>query len=699
MSIVINFRGRAELNAEKNLAAFIAHATEHTPFIGVDLTKNAWDITKFVKQRNRGHDTSWVHFCSWRDTTGNRKTKTDFMKEPFLTFAKAAFNELMRRKMLVEYRRFIVALQAIEQAMCDLGIEPSAVNVNQEVMNYAAGLLPLKLSDPWSTGRQMQRVVSEIINPGRLSTVDIDWKSPFKFKNPPRNDVVNKSATGKDHKHLLPDPRAILALGEVFANSNHMPDKVVTAYVALAMFAPSRATEVLSLPVDCIRTATEGEDTLMGLQWLPAKGGSPMTKYAISDASEEVARKAINFLIELGKTARIAADWYTSNPDKLYLPPGTEHLRGQELTLWEISQIFGRDKEIRSRDVGKGKFIFTRVPNGTTTDRTRISVAQQKAIWVSLWSFESVENYVLSRLATGFPILDDQTNLLWKDALFVLPAGVLRPNVELLPYIPENISINSINHQLGSNPGGRTVFSRNNKLDPKGKPWVITTHQFRHFLNTLAQSKYLSQSLIAFWSGRKNVKQNEWYNHLPQEAYIEAYLKLEEHAPKIGVIGPLHEKVQDRSNKECISYDEALKLEIGAIHVTRYGLCRHDYALTPCPKDKLCINCGEHYVVKGDERHLKEARFQVEAHLQAVNQCKQAIEDGEIGVAKWLARHEEYLARWQETLFALEDPSIPVHTIITLPPPLNSQAKTGLAQNVRTENIHAMEKKSSRSGK
>lgn len=691
MSLVIPFRGKAELRAEDNLAAFIKYATDHSPFAGIDQSKNAWDLTKFVKQRNRGHDTSWVHFCSWRDTTGNRQVKTDFMREPFLLFAKAAFNELMRRKILTEYRRFIVALQAIEQALIDLDLEPSVVHVTQDVMNRAAEMLAQRFRDPWSVGRNLERIVNEFINPGRLSTVDISWRSTYKFKNPPRNDVVNKQGVNEDSKDRLPDPRAILALGDIFAKSDHLPDKIVTAYVALAMFAPSRASEVLSLPVDCIRTATEGEESLMGLKWLPAKGGEPVTKYAISDASEEVARMAIDFLHELGKPARAAADWYGSNPDKLYLPPGTEHLRGQPLTLWEISLIFGKTKEIRSRDVGIDKYDFTRLPAGVTTDRSRISPNQQKATWVSLWTFESVEAYALSRLAPGFPILDDQTNLLWKDALFVLPANVLRPDAELLPHMPENISISSINHQLGGNPNGRTIFSRNDKLDQNGKPWIITTHQFRHFLNTLAQSKYLSQNLIAFWSGRKDVKQNEWYNHLPQEAFIEAYLKLEEYAPKVGVVGPLKEKATNRAAKECITFDQALKLEIGAIHVTRFGLCRHDYALTPCPKDKDCVNCGDHYVVKGDERHLKEAKFQVKLHQQAVQKCEEAIENGEIGVPKWLNRHQEHLGRWQVTVKMLEDASIPPNTIISLPQPLHSQAKTGLAENIRNTNLKKAE--------
>ncbi len=102
--------------------------------------------------------------------------------------------------------------------------------------------------------------------------------------------------------------------------------------------------------------------------------------------------------------------------------------------------------------------------------------------------------------------------------------GFFRPGTAPLAYVPQPISISMINHQLGANPGGRTVFSRNGKLAPDGRPWEITSHQLRHLLNTLAQSKYLPQSLIALWSGRANETQNAWYDHTSPEVHIEAYL-------------------------------------------------------------------------------------------------------------------------------------------------------------------------------
>lgn len=66
--------------------------------------------------------------------------------------------------------------------------------------------------------------------------------------------------------------------------------------------------------------------------------------------------------------------------------------------------------------------------------------------------------------------------------------------------ISDNQINKSLNHQTNS------IFRRHNLRNPDtGDVWAMTTHQPRHFLNTLAQSKYLSQTLIAFWSGRKKL--------------------------------------------------------------------------------------------------------------------------------------------------------------------------------------------------
>ena len=132
-----------------------------------------------------------------------------------------------------------------------------------------------------------------------------------------------------------------------------------------------------------------------------------------------------------------------------------------------------------------------------------------------------------------------------------------------------------------------------------------------------------------------------------------------------------------------ISYDDALKLELGSIHITRYGICRHDYSLTPCPKDKDCGNCGEFSVMKGSEKQLLEARNQVALLSQAVVKAESYLADGHFGAEKWIEVNKPKLERWNKILAFLEDDTIPYGSMYTLKDPESHQTKVGLAFEVR----------------
>jgi hypothetical protein len=428
------------------------------------------------------------------------------------------------------------------------------------------------------------------------------------------------------------------------------------------------------LPVNC-ETEMDG---VYGLSWRPLKGGDPMTKFAIGEEWASVAREAIRRLRDLGAPARKAAAWYAENPGQLYLPNGFEHLRGEPLTIWEIYQIIGRRGEFK-QNPKMDKFI--RKTGKTTHDTARIGSGK----WGRLYDFSSVERYVFSLLPRDFPVADKRSGLLAANALFCLPLHIMRTDGETLQHLPDLISKAQISHDLGSKPGGTTIFYRHDLIDPStGKPWKLQSHQPRHLLNTLAQSRHVSETLIAFWSGRKNVAQNEWYNHVPHEVFIQAYVTMGANAPRdLAAVGPLADKVEKRARLEAISYDEALRLEVGSIISTRFGLCRHNYALTPCPKDKNCISCGENTFVKGDSCQIAEAQKQLEISRNAVRNCQKAMDEGEPGVERWLPKHEEAASRWEMALARLTDPNIADGTLITLPPPKVSQTRTGLAIAIR----------------
>ncbi|MFZ6049938.1 hypothetical protein ACFW0H_27905 [Pseudomonas sp. CR3202] len=682
MGEIVHFVGRDELSAKENLEAYIAHAKKNFPFTDVDWTSNSWNITTFIIGRAQGKIKNIAHFKSLRDESGNKSTVQIPFDNNFLNFAKAAFSEVMRRLRLKEFRRHLYALQSVEQALIDAKLKPCITQVTPAVLDAAAELLKVRFSDPWSTARILERLVTEIINPARLTPLLVEWRSPIKYQPPTRNDKVAPKQSEKAVQRL-PSLESILALAEIHHKSEHVPDRITTCFVTLAMYAPSRSAEILSLPVDCIRPADTNDGPILGIAWAPAKGAPPLTKFSASAEFEAVVEDTVKYLVDLGAPARIAAAWYAKNPDKIFLPPGTEHLRGRPVTLYEVTTILGKKTTIESSSVSQYGLIRS---NDHTTDKSRMGPNAQKARWVALYEFDSLEEFVLAKLPSIFPILDGHTRIKWHEALFMFPEHILMPYAEPLLYVPSPLSTNQINNQLGANPGGITVFSRNGKVNPDGSPIAITTHDFRHLLNTLAQSKHLSESLIAFWSGRKNVGQNEWYDHLPQEAFIEAYLKLGDQAQPVNVHGHLEAKVTSISIGHGLTREEALRLELGATHRTRYGICRHEHALTPCPKDKDCVTCTEHTFVKGDKRHHEEAVFQFKLHEKAVADAEKAVERGEPGASRWLKLHQPKLERWRLVLDMMNDPAIPDGTLLTLPPPDNAQSKAGLAEAVRIVN-------------
>jgi len=387
---------------------------------------------------------------------------------------------------------------------------------------------------------------------------------------------------------------------------------------------------------------------------------------------------AIQRLSDLGSSARKAAKWYEDNPNRLFLPEGYEHFRDEPLTIKEISEIIGRDKILRQARMFQMGINPT---NFTTQDKNRT----YGAIYRRLYSFDDLQTYVLNKLPFGFPNADQKTKLKYSEALFTMPFDIMRGNSSTCENIPQFVTSSMITHELGKKPSGKTIFVRNKLLNPStNEPWKLASHQPRHLLNTIAQSKHISQELIAFWSGRKSGEQNDFYDHTSQEFIIESFLRLEENAPQeLIVTGPLNAKIIARSANEPISREEALKEELAAFHITEFGYCRHDFSLTPCPKDKWCNNCGEAYFAKGDARQIKRAKQDVDKFTKSLKTANKAKADGEYGVEQWIEKLEIDLSRAALKLEKLTDPDVEDGTLITLPPPNVSQSKAGLSIAIR----------------
>lgn len=682
--IVIRFQGKPELTARENLAALIERSKEWHVFQDFNLSwgSDPLDFADYYRSIGRSSRTGQIVHLTNLETTrrGNRSPDAIPFAQPFFEGAMALIVEYIRTTGDKAPSKFTATLRLIEYALRQQCRVPNICEIDNETLRIAGERIATNATDKFTAGRLLERFVEEFLEGGRLTTYPVSWKNPHSFNNQARTRTVSPDSGVVKNFNKLPHMKSVLDLAGVFEDCTYPPDQITTAWFALAMFSPSRVAEILELPVDCTTEA----DGVFGLSWKPKKDGPPLTKFAVDDEWVAVARTAIARLTELGKETRRVARWYEENPGQLYLPPGYAHLRGMPLTFWEAAVIVGRKNPLsqgHSLRVAMGESV------GTTKDRSRGEPGNVAKI-LNLYSFEAVENWVLSAMPREFPKIGSQNGQRASGSLFCLPLNIMRGYTDTLNHVPSYITYSQILHDLGTKPMGKTVFERHGLVDPDtGEFWKMTTHQPRHLLNTLAQSKFVSEQLIAFWSGRKSVKQNDFYNHLPQEFFLELWVKAGEgDAPS--TVGPLADKARERSRLESMSYEDALRLELGHTISTRFGLCRHNYALTPCPKDKDCISCGENTFLKGDERHLAEARAQFAIHEKAEAAAAKMVALGEPGAEKWLAKHADRRARWAEVVTVLTDPEISRGAVITLAPPSSSQTKAGLAHGLRAEAGH-----------
>jgi hypothetical protein len=174
----------------------------------------------------------------------------------------------------------------------------------------------------------------------------------------------------------------------------------------------------------------------------------------------------------------------------------------------------------------------------------------------------------------------------------------------------------------------------------------MTTHQLRHWLNHIADKGGLPVELQTRWLGRENAKDTEAYRHATVSERLE-WVKMGMREGSLqGTKADIYVELP-RGQREAF-----LDGEIQAAHITAFGICLHDFAVTPCPFHLNCVRgCPDYLRTRGNQKereHLIQIRTATEqalhaARLQAANNagiaepwvrhCKQTLD----GIAKALA--------------------------------------------------------------
>lgn len=668
---VVHFSPKRKRSAEHNLLEFIRVCRDESSVLGSDL---CWDSFR------------WRGVCQFTKLgtprqLNEKKGRERQLDPAIVDLAKAyiRYDAGIKGFRLSQANRSISAFRILEAVLLKLHGNAIPAGIDMVVLDQCAQMAREYYGQDaaYRTGQTLV-VIAKFLSENRLIPADLSfWKNPISAVGNLQKQIGKEAEIERLKK--MPDPRALDALAEIFAHNfnpldpAHHKDIYTTSISAMLLAAPSRGQEVHDLPEDLeVEEPDQNGAMQYGFRYFAGKGYGRDIKW-IPEVMVPVAKLAVQRLKEMTANARKLALYIErqledrkrdpNSPLHFYRHPNCPDVADDEpLTLEQVAQALG----LKNADAVGKQGLSTRLGLVYTLD--------------SLWPM------ILVKQPAGFPWLDKKKGIKYSEALFCMFAKQLHGGLATSPIILWAPTLPIYNADVTSVKEQRSIFRRYGYLDEHGEPFRITSHQFRHYLNTLANRGNMTAEEIAKWSGRANIKQNSVYNHETEfERVDRAKVALRRSDGSFAVIGnarsePLHENAST-TGQSVVHWNLKLKpkpvscsdLEMvprGANHVTLWGTCEHDFLFSPCEKFGDCLNCNEHYCIKSagadDQERLsriKEVLRKVESEYEG---AQAAFDAGYPGAQQWQQSQGVYRDRLRQLVRILDDESVPDGSVVRL---------------------------------
>lgn len=661
MADIFYFVPKSELDAEANLEQFIDKCRKELTVFGEDLNWDDWLWSKAGNFTKIG-----VH---------SRSTDVvDKLDEKFIDFAKAYFRYQQGHKP-TGTKNELKALRGIEKALIQLFGSACIEDLTMAVLDEAAQMIKSHYSAgaAYHGGRELERLAAFVSNKHLISRDLSSWKSPVLRKK----DEIQTGAEAKARREKkLPSDDALNALAEIFSNSPSLPRDIFTSSTfAMLMSAPSRISEVLDMPVDCeVEEIDSRGKVRYGWRFYSGKGFGTNIKW-IPTEMVGIAKEAVRRITEMTAESRKLAKWIESNETRFYRHVNCPDVDDDEvLTAVQVCQALGL---------------------ASNNERiARSSLRGVKLDWKDgAYTLNTLWLYVLSCQPKDL-LGSNVRKIRYSDSLFCMRRNQISTQHSASPVIVWKPTNNVFNSDLSPRESlkadyHRSIFDRNNYLTADGKRFKLTSHQARHLLNTMAQRGGLSQLAIAKWSGRADQKQNRTYNHMSE---YEMVARAEQLDTTLTLFGPSGEVGINLP----VTMQEFNTLERGAVHITEFGLCIHDFTMTPCDKYRDCINCAEQVCIKGDAVKLGRIKRRLDEVEKQTLASEKALSEGISGADRWYEYHKNTLKHLKQLVSILENPQVEVGAQIKLRndeafSPLRRAVESKLAKDDEPDEQHFLQ--------
>jgi hypothetical protein len=630
------------IDPDKNLINLVEHYKKYSPF-NVDWSDFMWKVTGVVTDTARKANSEKFLYFSRDNGLKNKVKESISDMQPFhcstladIAKAHICSSQIKKAKTKGNLTLIITTYRYLDNELNKRNLKASGLtdrifsNALQQAINK------LEVTTAYREGTRLQQI-SKFIDKHKLAHVRIKFKSPLKrSKTQTASDTKIDTESVVNRNEKLPPQEVLFAIAKLTNMDLKGTDRLYHAMTEIFFTTGMRFDEVISLSVDClyereieeINQLTNELETFVvwELKYYSKKYKTKVSK-VIADSMVDILKQAIDFVIEYQQPVRDILKKIESDGSYNFF----NELEGK---------CFVADTEVR-------KHLGSSVSNATTKLR--------KLDVIILKDEKSKRNYfnadelidVTSELAKN------SMSSLWKELKTMTTAS--SPSEMLF------ISQHQLEHKVkGSNPWDFQLISHTQYSDfmagretKSGKivsiferkglltRIYITSHQFRHFLNTYCQlHSNISEIEIARYFGRNYMGDNEAYDHTNK-----AKLVMDNADDILASTGITREQAIDTMiNFTLVDSEEALETvqDLATTLITSIGLCKHDFHDSPCGKHYACLRgCSNYKRIKGEQAEIAELErimAKQEAHIE---DAKNAIDEKYWGANRWLTSQQE----------------------------------------------------------
>jgi hypothetical protein len=655
--------------ARQSLEGFIVQ--EQKIFQSLPITTpweaTVWSVERWLPHRLKQHTITF-------DTQRQSLEKNGYPAPPkaalpldFQDFCKALIVYLQRTRnlkfsMVAAYN---IAIRRLYNPLFDRGVSDPTRLARDDFDRVVGFLRESGYKNLYDAISHLQ-VIADTIDNLQLTEIAIHFKHDAKPEKR-RHDYISlhdpdRAVKQRKSDDRLPSREAMEAYALCSNNPLSEGEEILLRVIDLLIATGQRGNEVAVIPYDCwVERPIKGKTGEVVLD----ANGNPLIECGIRYFAEKqfqsrihwlaesdvpLARRAVERLKVLTQEQREIARWQETHPGRLWDYSPHTVLPEKQILRW-----LGFSK----RNAARNLYLYLARNGILPYDDESAHRATQPIS--RRYVAGSIEQLLVPKLIGHAALAENvggtlRVVLKTSETLAIAFDGQFRfggRESNVFRVVPRRVTIVDINHALGDDEKYPSIFSRRSLTEADGTPIRLTSHQPRHWRNTIYHLTGMTDVQQALALGRKRLDQNVFYQHTSIEENTAAhheFLAFNSHHERIDF---LHSGIRDKrihgaltdsyhallSDKGTTTAEAFLAVHATALHVTPFGGCIHDFSQAPCPKHLQCWNGCSHLHLMGTPSERANLEKQA-VNLKNAIAVMRDVGVGEAGSDVWVADQE-----------------------------------------------------------